>query len=103
MLVFFDDILIYSKDWKEHLQHLKVVLGVLMTNQLYLKKSKCSFGQSSVEYLGHIVSHKGVAANPSKISAIQEWPTLKSAKELRGFLGLSGYYKKFVPGYGRIC
>jgi len=75
-----------------------MVLEVIRANQLYLKKSKCSFGQSSVKYLGHIVSHQGVAADPSKLSAIQKWPTPKS-----GFPGLTGYYRKFVPGYGKIC
>ncbi|KAM1456052.1 hypothetical protein ACFXTO_005338 [Malus domestica] len=74
VLVFFDDILIYSTSWQQHLVHLKEVLTVLHKNQLYLKKSKCSFGQNSVEYLGHIVSKDGVAADPSKLKAIQEWP-----------------------------
>lgn len=69
-LVFFDDILIYKRTWKYHLTHLQLVLGILRDNQLYLKKSKRSFGQASVEYLGHIVSHDGVATDPSKLETI---------------------------------
>ncbi|KAB2608149.1 hypothetical protein D8674_011317 [Pyrus ussuriensis x Pyrus communis] len=75
--------------WQHHLVHLKEVLTVLHQNHLYLKKSKCSFGQSSVEYLGHIVSQDGVAADPSKLKAIQQWPQPRNVKELRGFLGLT--------------
>lgn len=100
MLVFFNDSLIYSKTWTDHLIHLQLVLGILRDNNLYLKQSKCSFGQASIEYLGHIVSHEGVVANPSKLQTIEDWPVPKNVKGLRGFWGLTGYYKKFVSGYG---
>ncbi|KAM2174069.1 hypothetical protein TB1_036363 [Malus domestica] len=103
ILVFFDDILVYSKTWEDHLSHLHQTLDVLQNHQLAVKKSKCSFGQSQVEYLGHIVSRDGVAADPTKIQAIIDWPIPKNVKELRGFLGLSGYYRKFIPGYGKVC
>ncbi|KAM1902895.1 hypothetical protein ACFX13_040481 [Malus domestica] len=72
-------------------------------NQLFLKHSKCSFGQNCVEYLGHVVSPDGVQADPSKLQAIKDWPPPKTVKGLRGFLGLTGYYRKFIPGYGKIC
>lgn len=103
VLVFFDDILVYSKSWEDHLSHLHLVFDLLRKHQLYVKKQKCSFGQSKVEYLGHIVSRDGVAADPTKIQAILNWPIPSNVKELRGFLGITGYYQKFMPGYGKIC
>lgn len=103
VLVFFDDILVYSKSVEEHAGHLKVVLEVLRQHQLYAKASKCVFSCLEVEYLGHVISKEGVKADPLKISAIMEWPEPKNPKALRGFLGLTGYYKKFVKGYGSIA
>jgi hypothetical protein len=102
VLVFFDDILIYSKSWEDHLQHVDKVLQLLKEQQLYAKPSKCFFGVKEVEYLGHIVSHEGVKVDPNKIKAMMDWPIPKTLKNLRGFLGLTGYYRKFVRNYGRI-
>ena len=102
VLVFFDDILIYSKSWKDHVEHVDKVLQLLEEKQLYAKRSKCFFGVQEVEYLGHIVSHEGVKVDPSKITAIKEWKIPTSIKHLRGFLGLTWYYRKFVKNYGRI-
>lgn len=93
VLVFFDDILVYSKDLKEHCDHLQSVLSILANHQLHVNGKKCLFAKPQLEYLGHLVSAKGVAADPNKISAMVEWPTPKSLKELRGFLGLTGYYR----------
>ncbi|GJY46092.1 transposon ty3-I gag-pol polyprotein [Tanacetum coccineum] len=99
VLVFFDDILVYSKSMSEHQEHLICVFDTLLTHSLYANRKKCLFGQEQIEYLGHIVSGKGVEADPSKISAMLEWPILNNLRELRGFLGLTGYYRKFVKGY----
>jgi hypothetical protein len=103
VLVFFDDILIYSKTWKDHLTHVDQVLHLLAQHQLFLKQSKCAFGASEVEYLGHLVGKDGVRVDPEKIEAMQDWPHLKTLKSLRGFLGLTGYYRKFVKNYGKIA
>ena len=91
VLVFFDDILIYNKSWKDHVEHVDRVLQLLEEKQLYEKRSKCLFGVQEVEYLGHIVSHEGVKVGPSKIKAIKEWKIPTSIKHLRGFLGLTRY------------
>ncbi len=99
VLVFFDDILIYNKSWKDHVEHVDRVLQLLEEKQLYAKRSKCFFGVQEVEYLGHIVSHEGVKVDPSKIKAIKEWKIPTSIKHLQGFLGLIGYYRKFVKNY----
>ena len=103
VLVFFDDILIYSKSWADHLRHLRAVLTELRRHILFVKRSKCAFGVSSVAYLGHIISEAGVAMDPAKVQAIHDWPVPRSARAVRGFLGLTGYYRKFIHNYGSIA
>lgn len=102
-LVFFDDILIYSRNMKEHLEHLQLVLQALQSNQLFAKLSKCSFAQPQVEYLGHVIRGDGVAIDPTKIEAIVQWPAPENVTQLRSFLGLTGYYRRFIQNYGYIC
>ena len=102
LLVFFDDILVYSSSWEEHLQHLHEVFAILRHQQLYLKASKCTFSATSIEYLGHFISAAGVSTDPKKIEAIRNWPTPSSQKQLRSFLGLANYYRRFIRGYSII-
>lgn len=103
ILVFFDDILIYSKTWEDHLQHFHTILSTLENHYLFAKESKCTFGVTLVEYLDHVVSREGIVADPTKIQAIRDWPTPTTVKEIRGFLGLAGYYKKLVKHFGAIA
>lgn len=101
-LVFFDDILIYSPTFESHIAHLNSVLQLLQQDQWKVKLSKCAFAQTSISYLGHIISDHGIATDPAKILVVKEWPIPTSTKELRGFLGLAGFYRKFVRHFGMI-
>lgn len=103
ILVFFDDILVYSSSFEDHLQHLELTLTILKDHQLFAKQPKCQFAQEQIEYLGHIISKNGVATDPQKIQCMVDWPKPSSVKGLRGFLGLTGYYRKFIKNYGLIC
>lgn len=103
VLVFFDDIFIYSQDWESHLMHVREVFQILQENQLCVKFKKCDFGRQELEYLGHIITNKGVKVDQSKIKAMLDWPAPTNITELRGFLGLTGYYRKFVKDYGIIA
>jgi hypothetical protein len=103
VLVFKDDILVYSPSLELHLDHLATVLKLLRDAQLYVKTSKCSFACSSLEYLGHIVSADGVTTNPQKTQAMVNWPVPTTVTELRGFLGLTRYYRMFVRNYAIIA
>ena len=103
VLVFFDDILIYSKDPAEHENHVRQVLQLLREHKLYAKKSKCTFFSEKVEYLGFVVSKDGVSTDPSKVEAVVNWPQPKSVREVRGFLGLTGWYRVFIMSYAKIA
>ncbi|XP_060972248.1 uncharacterized protein LOC133038182 [Cannabis sativa] len=103
VVVFIDDILIYSKTMEEHEEHLRMTLNRLKENQLYAKFKKCEFWLEKVAFLGHIVSKDGVEVDPTKIEAVKSWPTPKTASEVRSFLGLAGYYRRFVEGFSKIA
>jgi hypothetical protein len=103
VIVFLDDILVYSKTKEEHVQHLRMVLQVLREHQQYAKLSKCSFYQRHIHYLGHIISEEGVVVDPEKVQAIQEWPALRNVAEVTSFMGLAGYYRRFIAGFSRIA
>jgi hypothetical protein len=103
VLVFLNDILIYSPSWESHLDHLRQVLLQLRHHKFFLKSNKCSFAQTQIDYLGHIISKAGVAIDPSKTEAMIAWPTPSTVTELRGFLGLTGYYRRFAQNYGIVA
>ena len=103
VIVFIDDILIYSKNEEDHVKHLAVVLRFLRENQLYAKLSMCSFFQTKVCYLGHVVSKEGIAVDQENIRAIMEWETLKNVDEAISFMGLASYYRMFIKNFSRIA
>ena len=103
VIIFIDDILVYSRNKEDHERHLRAVLERLREQKLFAKLSKCSFWQRSIGFLGHTVSDQGVSVDPEKIQAIQAWPQPKNATEVRSFLGLTGYYRKFVKGFASLA
>ena len=102
IIVFFDDILVYNRSLEDHTHHLQTTFQVLLQNQFVLKLSKCFFAASLVEYLGHMVSSRGVEPVASKIYAIHQWPPPRYVKALRSFLGLAGFYHRFIKSYAMI-
>ncbi|GJW54230.1 putative nucleotidyltransferase, ribonuclease H, partial [Tanacetum coccineum] len=103
VIVFIDDILVFSKSKEEHEDHLRTVLQILRQEKLYAKFSKCEFWLSRVAFLGHIVSSEGITMDPAKVEAITKWPRPTSVTEVRSFLGLAGYYRRFVDGFSRLA
>jgi hypothetical protein len=103
VLLFMNDILIYSRTLDDHVQHIRLVLQTLLQHKLFLKFKKCAFAQQNIEYLGHVISNDGVSTDPSKIDAMVNWHVPKSLTEVRGFLDLTGYYRKFVRNYGILA
>ena len=103
IIVFIDDILVYSKTPEEHEEHLRVTLQLLRDSKLYAKFSKCDFWLSKVHFLGHVVSKEGVSVDPAKVEAVSKWAAPTSVTEIRSFLGLAGYYRRFVEGFSKIA
>ncbi|GJU30037.1 putative reverse transcriptase domain-containing protein [Tanacetum coccineum] len=103
VIVFIDDILIYSKNKQEHEEHLKLILELLKKEELYAKFSKCEFWIPKVQFLGHVIDSKGIHVDPAKIESIKDWASPKSPMEIRQFLGLAGYYRRFIEGFSKIA
>ena len=103
VIVYLDDILIYSKTKEEHLKHLCLVLKTLKEHKLYAKLKKCELVRQKVEYTGHYISAEGITVDPRKISTIKDWPAPINVSEVRSFLGLASYYRKFVPGFSAVA
>ncbi|XP_070010212.1 uncharacterized protein [Nicotiana sylvestris] len=101
--VFIDDILVYSRSWEDHDAHLRAVLQTLQQHHLYAKFSKCEFWLESVVFLGHIISREGIMVDPQKIAAVNNWPRPTTPTEIRSFLGLAGYYMRFVKGFPTLA
>ncbi|GJW25861.1 putative reverse transcriptase domain-containing protein [Tanacetum coccineum] len=103
VIVFIDDILIYSKNKQEHEEHLKLILELLKKQELYAKFSKCEFWIPKVQFLGHVIDSQGIHVDPTKIESIKYWASPKSPTEIRQFLGLAGYYRRFIEGFSKIA
>ena len=103
VLVFLDDILIYSKNREEHEEHLRLTLQLLREHRLYAKLSKCDFYRDRIQYLGHIILEEGISVDPKKIEAIINWPTPRNVTYVRSFMGLAGYYRRFIEGFSKVA
>ena len=102
MVVFIDDILIYSKNEEEHKEHLKIVLQELRDHQRFVKFSKCYFFKDNIQHLGHVVTKEGISVDLEKIRAIEDWPVPKDVMDVRSLMGITGYYRRFIEGFSRI-
>ena len=103
VVVFVDDILVYSRTAEKHAQHLWIMLQTLREHQLYAKKEKCDFWLPEVKFLGHVVSKEGISVDPAKIEVVLNWARPRNVCEIRSFLGLAGYYRRFVEGFSRLA
>ena len=103
VVVFIDDILVYSKNEEEHKEHLRLVLEKLREHQLYAKFSKCEFWLKEVGFLRHVISGEGIAVDPTKVQSVTEWLAPTSVSEIRSFLGLTGYYRRFIENFSKIA
>jgi hypothetical protein len=102
VVVFIDDILVYSKTEEEHDEHLRIVLQTLRKHKLYTKFDKCDFYQNEIQYLGHLISAEGIVVDPKKIKAIMEWSVPKDVEDIGSFMGITIYYHRFIEGISKI-
>jgi hypothetical protein len=102
VVVFIDDILVFSKSRKEHEEHLRIVLQRLRDHQLYVKFSKCEFWLTEVQFLGHVVSSEGISVDLSKVREVLDWKPPRTVHQVRSFLSLAGYYRRFIPNFSKI-
>jgi hypothetical protein len=102
VVVFIDDILIFSKNEEEHDEHLHLVLQKLRENQLYAKLNKCEFWLKEVSFLGHIISEGGISVDPNEVKDVLSWKTLQNVSDIRSFLALEGYYRRLIEGFSKI-
>ena len=103
VLVFLDDILVYSKNEEEHEEHLILTLQLLREHKLYAKLRKCEFYRDRIHYLGHLISKKGISVDPEKIEAIMNWPNLRHVTDVRSFMGIVGYYRRFIGVFSKVA
>ena len=103
VMVFIDEILVYSKNEEEHIEHLRLVLEKLREHQLYDKFSKCEFWLKEVGFLGHVISGEGIAVDLTKVASVTEWLAPTSVGEIHSFLGLAGYYRRFIENFSKIA
>ena len=102
-LIYLDDVIIFSYTFEEHIERLEEVFSRLKQHNQKLKPSKCEFLRSEVTYLGHVVSEKGIRTDPEKTKAVKDWPVPKNVKEVRVYLGFTGYYRRFIKNYAKIA
>jgi hypothetical protein len=102
VVVFIDDILVYSKTEEEHDEHLRIVLQTLRKHKLYRKFDKCDFYQKEIQYLGHVISAKRIVVDTERIKCIKEWPIPKDVADIWSFMGITGYYRRFIEGFSKI-
>jgi len=103
VVVFIDDILVYSKSKEDHTEHLRTVLKTLADHRLCAKLKKCAFWMEKVHFLGHVISTEGILVDPAKVAIVVDWPKPTNITEIRSFLGMAGYYRRFVQDFSRIA